>query len=115
MNSNEFIEFENDLTIESSNWREYLLEEASTFREDISNKFNEITINNDSDEEIDSSDQMIPSSNEVLNYLNKIERFIIRETPEMFLNLNLVKNAVVEWKLKKDNKIQTITDYFTKN
>ena len=45
---------------------------------------------------------------------DQIERFVIREIPEVFMYLNAIRNTVIEWKGKNENKIQTsITDYFS--
>ena len=98
---------------ESNDWKNDILEEASAVTEDTLTKFSEICLS-DGSEDMDQWDQTIPKSGEVLKNLDKIERFVIRETPEAFMHLNAIRNAVIEWKVKNENKIQTsITDYFS--
>ncbi len=45
--------------------------------------------------------------------LEKVENLVIKESPQVLIHLNKVKNALIDFKVHKRHSVQTsITDYF---
>lgn len=108
MSFDECYEFENNLMVTSNDWQNDLLEDA-----------NEFGVNDESgDEIIDIEDNIMdlniqmPTFNETIEMINRVEAYVLSEVPEATPHLFKVKNLLIDSKQAKTTTQKTITDYF---
>ncbi len=119
MTSSEFIEFEDEFETCSNNWKEDLINEArnqlNPAFEDIDEiQLSDIEDNQRSDSCKQSVDQ-ISSLDKAIETIEKLETFVIKNTPQVLVQYNKVRNAFIDLKVKNKNTIQTSIEDFLHN
>ena len=94
MNTNEIFEFEEDLICLSDDWKSDLFDEAKQ----CSSSQEQIIL---SDSDTEEEEEVIRSElklSDVIERLDSIEDFVLKETPQMFFHYNQLKNAMFKIK-----------------
>jgi hypothetical protein len=96
-----------------------IFEFRNNFREDLLNNTNSYDESTDieSDVIIENEKNITEtiSCETALNLVNRLESYILKETPEVFVEFLKIKNTIISKRLLKKNAIQkSITDYFNK-
>jgi hypothetical protein len=121
MTSSEFTEFEDEFETCSTDWKQDLLSEALSYNNNCNDcDIEEIDLcGNDSSDEYQDESQTITQTSptttleSAIDMLEKVENLVIKESPQVLIHLNKVKNALIDLKVRKRYSIQTsITNYF---